>query len=171
MSETKSRPEQVFFADPAIDRMMGVVMALAGEVYVLRDRVRCMEALLVRQGALAEGALDVFSPTAEQAEAAAADRDAVALAQPLLRDGRRSDPHRGFARRLPTAAAVVADAVLLPVGEVGVSGPELVLDVSVVLRALVFVAHQEADGGAAQPGLPRSPPLVPVHPAEVELGV
>ncbi len=76
MSETKPRPEQVFFADPAIDRMMGVVMALAGEVYVLRDRVRCMEALLVRQGALAEGALDVFSPTAEQAEAAAADRDA-----------------------------------------------------------------------------------------------
>ncbi|MBM3629007.1 MAG: hypothetical protein FJX21_14420 [Alphaproteobacteria bacterium] len=76
MGDAKSRPEQTFFADPAIDRVLGVVMALAGEVYVLRDRVRCMEALLVRQGALAEGSLDAFAPTAEQAEASAADRDA-----------------------------------------------------------------------------------------------
>ncbi|MFM8988234.1 MAG: hypothetical protein ACKOUS_00860, partial [Alphaproteobacteria bacterium] len=76
MGEAKSRPEQTFFADPAIDRVLGVVMALAGEVYVLRDRVRCLEALLAKQGAIAEGALDAFSPTAEQAEASAADRDA-----------------------------------------------------------------------------------------------
>lgn len=76
MTEVKSRPEQTFFADPAIDRLMGVVMSLAGEVYVLRDRVRCMETLLVKAGTLQEGALDGFKPTAEQAQAAAADRDA-----------------------------------------------------------------------------------------------
>ena len=58
MSETKPRPEQVFFADPAIDRMMGVVMALAGEVYVLRDRVRAHASVsMVDASAVAEGPL------------------------------------------------------------------------------------------------------------------
>jgi len=75
-TEVKARPEQTFFADPAIDRLMGVVMALAGEVYVLRDRVRCMETLLVKAGSLQDGALDAFKPSAEQAQAGAADRDA-----------------------------------------------------------------------------------------------
>ena len=76
MTETKPRPEQVFFDDPAVDRMMGVVMALAGEVYVLRDRVRCLEAALTGQGVLAPGALDAFESTQEQARADAQDRDA-----------------------------------------------------------------------------------------------
>ncbi len=35
--------EQVFFADPALDRMMGVVMALAAEVFVLRAKIRALE--------------------------------------------------------------------------------------------------------------------------------
>jgi len=30
--------EQIFFNDPALDRAFGVVMALATEVYVLKDR-------------------------------------------------------------------------------------------------------------------------------------
>lgn len=76
MSEQRPRPEQTFFADPAIDRIMGVVMALAGEVYVLRDRMRVLEARLAEQGVLAPGALDSFSPTPEQAQATQADRDA-----------------------------------------------------------------------------------------------
>lgn len=76
MSETKPRPEQVFFADPSLDRLFGVVMALASEVHVMRDRMRALEAVLGRQGMLAEGALDHWTPTAEQAKAAASDRDA-----------------------------------------------------------------------------------------------
>lgn len=32
--------EQVFFHDPAMDRLLGVVMALASEVFVLRQEVR-----------------------------------------------------------------------------------------------------------------------------------
>ena len=76
MTEAKGRPEQTFFADPAIDRLMGVVMALAGEVYVLRDRVRCLEAVLAEQGVVAPGALDRFQPDPAFAAAAAADRDA-----------------------------------------------------------------------------------------------
>jgi hypothetical protein len=34
--------EQVFFRDPAMDRLLGVVMALASEVFVLRQQVRLL---------------------------------------------------------------------------------------------------------------------------------
>ena len=37
--------EQTFFEDPALDRAFGVVMALATEVYVLRNRQRALERL------------------------------------------------------------------------------------------------------------------------------
>ncbi len=37
---TPPRPEQQFFNDPALDRIMGVTMALAAEVFVLRSQVR-----------------------------------------------------------------------------------------------------------------------------------
>ena len=45
-------PEQTFFPDPELDRAFGVVMALAQEVWVLRDRVAAMEAQLVERGVL-----------------------------------------------------------------------------------------------------------------------
>ena len=43
MTEQAPTPEQVFFADPAMDRMMGMIMALAAEVFVLRCRVRQLD--------------------------------------------------------------------------------------------------------------------------------
>ena len=45
-------PEQTFFPDPALDRAFGVVMALAQEVWVLRDRIAAMEAQLAERGVL-----------------------------------------------------------------------------------------------------------------------
>ncbi len=42
-----SRPEQTFFADPAMDRAMGLIMTLAAELYVTRDHVRVLETVLV----------------------------------------------------------------------------------------------------------------------------
>jgi hypothetical protein len=45
-------PEQTFFPDPALDRAFGVVMALAQEVWVLKDRVAAMEAQLTERGLL-----------------------------------------------------------------------------------------------------------------------
>jgi hypothetical protein len=76
MSSDRARPEQTFFQDPALDRIFGVVMSLASEVYVLRDRVRGLESLLVKQGALPAGALEKWQPTAQEADAVRADRDA-----------------------------------------------------------------------------------------------
>lgn len=36
-------PDLTFFKDPAMDRVFGVVMELAEEVYTLRQRVRALE--------------------------------------------------------------------------------------------------------------------------------
>ena len=49
--------EQTFFEDPALDRAFGVVMALATEVYVLRNRQQALERLLEEAGILDRTAL------------------------------------------------------------------------------------------------------------------
>ena len=71
----EARPEQTFFSDPALDRAFGVVMALATEVYVLRDRLAALEAQLAARGMLDRTALEA-EPSAEELAARAADRDA-----------------------------------------------------------------------------------------------
>lgn len=71
-----SPPEQIFFEDPAIDRAVGMIMALAAELYLTRDRLRALERTLEGSGSLAPGALDGYKPDAEAAAALAADRDA-----------------------------------------------------------------------------------------------
>lgn len=78
-------PEQVFFADPALDRAFGTVMALATEVYVLRDRLQAVEAALAKRGALDLAAL-AAEPSAEESAARAADRAAFVahIMEPLL---------------------------------------------------------------------------------------
>lgn len=73
-TEDRPRPEQTFFEDPALDRAVGMIMTLAGEVWVLRDRMRAMERLLEAQGALAPGALDAYAPDSEESARLEADR-------------------------------------------------------------------------------------------------
>jgi hypothetical protein len=84
-NERDRGPEQTFFADPALDRAMGVIMALATEVYVLRERLAALEVRLAESGALAAGALDA-EPSAEVLAAGAADRAAFVahILEPLL---------------------------------------------------------------------------------------
>lgn len=50
-------PEQTFFADPAMDRLMGVVMNLATELFVLRERCAAQEAQLCAAGVIDANAL------------------------------------------------------------------------------------------------------------------
>lgn len=75
-------PEQTFFPDPALDRAFGVVMALAQEVWVLRDRVAGIEAQLAERGVLDVAKLNEEPRTDERA----AERDAFVahLLQNLL---------------------------------------------------------------------------------------
>ena len=81
-TQPDTRPEQQLFDDPAVDRLMGVLMALATEHYVLRDRVRALEGQLAQAGNLDIAALDA-EPT--QAELAAAYADRTAFAEALLK--------------------------------------------------------------------------------------
>lgn len=77
------RREQTFFADPAIDRVLDMVMTIAAELHVTRDRLATLEALLVASGTLGEGALDGFVPS--EAVAARLDESRRALVAQLMR--------------------------------------------------------------------------------------
>ena len=56
------QPEQTFFADPAIDRLLGFAMTLATEVWVLRDRLAALEGVLAAHGVIERGAVDAAPP-------------------------------------------------------------------------------------------------------------
>jgi hypothetical protein len=68
------QPEQTFFPDPAVDRVMGVLFNLAAEVQVLRERNRVLEHLLVAKGVLEPDAVERFRGSDAEEQAIAADR-------------------------------------------------------------------------------------------------
>jgi len=70
-------PDLTFFPDPNVDRVLGVVMELAAEVYVLRDRLHMLEALLARSGVLTPADLDSYEPSEPEREQRLAERDAL----------------------------------------------------------------------------------------------
>lgn len=76
------------------------------------------------------------------------DVDGKLLAQPFFCHCAGGDAGGSFAGGASAAAPVVADAVFVPVGVVGVAGAELAGDCTVVFAALVGVADEEGDGGA-----------------------
>ena len=73
--------EQTFFADPAIDRLVGMVFALTAEVHVMRDRLALLEDALKQRG-VDLSALDDAVPEGALEARIAADR--TALVQHLL---------------------------------------------------------------------------------------
>lgn len=54
-----------FFADPAIDKVLNMVVVLASEVWTLRERLLAIEALQVQQGGLSAGEVDAFEFSAD----------------------------------------------------------------------------------------------------------
>ena len=51
-----------FFNDPQIDTVMGIVMALAGEVSVLRERLDSVERLAAAKGLFAQDDIEAYRP-------------------------------------------------------------------------------------------------------------
>jgi hypothetical protein len=76
MIDASSRPEQTFFQDPVLDRVLAMLTAVSAEVWVLRERQQRLEWALEKAGVTNEEALRGFEPTAEQTAALARDRDA-----------------------------------------------------------------------------------------------
>jgi len=62
------KPEQTFFDDPALDRVMAIVMTLAAELHVTRDRLAAVEMLLESGQPVTRTALDRFQPDPVQKE-------------------------------------------------------------------------------------------------------
>lgn len=71
------RAEQTFFADPALDRLLGMVFALTAEVHVLRDRMRLLEDALGERGIVDVASLDAKIPDGALEARIAAERAAL----------------------------------------------------------------------------------------------
>lgn len=56
------RPQ--FFDDPAVERVLSIAMALAGELSVARERIDTLERLLVAKGVLAADEVERYVPDA-----------------------------------------------------------------------------------------------------------
>jgi hypothetical protein len=70
-------PDLTFFPDPNVDRVLGVVMELAAEVYVLRERLSSVERVLERGGTLVRANLESYQPTPEERAQRLVERDAL----------------------------------------------------------------------------------------------
>lgn len=64
-----------FFEDPSVDRVIAMVMGLAGEVAVLHDRLDTLERLVEQQGGVKRAAIDAYKPSAAVAAERAAWRE------------------------------------------------------------------------------------------------
>lgn len=97
-----------YFADPQLDRAVGMIWQLVAELHITDQRCRALEALLVRNGVLAPDELDSFEPAPEESAALADARDAMMrrILRVLTEDGPREHPLRseGTPAANPTAA-------------------------------------------------------------------
>ena len=73
-------PEQVDFEDPAVDRLLAMVMTLASDLWVHKDRLFVLEAMLADQGILSPGSLDRYELKEADAQRLAAARQAYVKA-------------------------------------------------------------------------------------------
>jgi hypothetical protein len=51
-----------YFDDPAIDRTLSIVMALVGEVSVMRERIDTIERLLDAKGSISRADIEAYAP-------------------------------------------------------------------------------------------------------------
>jgi hypothetical protein len=64
------------FENPALDTLLGVVISLGNEVWVMRDRMRVVEQLLESKGAISRADIEAYKPTPEEEEQIHKDNDA-----------------------------------------------------------------------------------------------
>jgi hypothetical protein len=64
-----------YFQDPAVDKVLSITMALAGEVAVMHDRLDSLERLLEARQPITRSALESFQPSGEERVARDAWRD------------------------------------------------------------------------------------------------
>jgi hypothetical protein len=81
--------EPKFLHDIGMDRMVGAFVALASEVYILRDRLGALEAVLENAKTIPEGAVEALEETPEQSKTR--QDDAQGFVTRVLSELHRSD--------------------------------------------------------------------------------
>jgi hypothetical protein len=59
-----------------MDTLLGIVISLGNEVYVLRDRLRVVEKTLEAKGTISRADIEAYKPTPEEEEEIRKDNDA-----------------------------------------------------------------------------------------------
>jgi polyhydroxyalkanoate synthesis regulator phasin len=76
-----------FFDDPAIDKLLTIAMALAGELAVARERLDTVERILAQKGLLTPDEIDAYRPDeASKEERAAWRADYIARVLRILQN-------------------------------------------------------------------------------------
>ena len=65
-----------YFSDPALDRVVNMVMELSAQVWVYRDRMMAMEDLLAEKGSITAADLDSYAPSEARRAQVKTERDA-----------------------------------------------------------------------------------------------
>ncbi len=74
--QRKARGERpYFFDDPSVDKLVAMIMGLAGETAVMRDRLDTIERLLETKGLLKRGEIESYQPGPAVIEQRAAWRE------------------------------------------------------------------------------------------------
>ena len=63
------------FENPAMDTLLGVVLSLGAEVYVMRDRMRIIEKMLEAKGTISCADIEAYNPTPEEEAEIRKDND------------------------------------------------------------------------------------------------
>jgi hypothetical protein len=56
-----------YMEDPAVDRVLSITLAVAGELAVARERIDTLERLLEAKGVLSRAEIEAFHPSRDQA--------------------------------------------------------------------------------------------------------
>lgn len=70
-----SNDHPAYFGDAMLDRFAAALVETLGRVWVLQDRVRVLETVLIQEGAVTRAQLDHFEPAFEDVAAIRAERD------------------------------------------------------------------------------------------------
>ena len=65
------------FEDPALDQLLGLILALGAEVWSLRDRLTLLEQALAQRGTAVSELIEELAADPDRTAAMVADRDAM----------------------------------------------------------------------------------------------
>lgn len=105
-----------FFDDPAVDKLVAMIMGLAGEVGVLHDRLDTVERLLETRGLLKRDDIERYSPPARVAAERAAWRETMLGEVLRIIEIELEGLARGDTAPCDAAIATVTDAAPLAAG-------------------------------------------------------